>query len=404
MGEEQLDLSSLEIKLIQDAEIRPRSMQHKVVTKVFAFAGLFRPLFTDQVYVHGIEENLLSQGEPVPGPFLWLMKHESWYDILNLPPEFEKLPGTPEYTVMGREHYTYIPPLDLFLNKLFNLKYIKRGWLEKRMDKKKREAIEEFNRKTIKEIQDGFPQGIHAYILPEGTTRNNGAIAKIRSGAYNVSHLVQDGKIYVVNCVPVGNTYDLMSGRKGRPLVFLRPGKPFHYKPLESGGDSGPDYLKADIANFSGEIRRNLAELNTVTLSQILGLRLRVAAEREEPAVRTSDIFDLASLVYDKIERIDHGSPVFVDPELKTASGRNERFLNFYSSLINLGYVIPLGNIAVLRKERILNIPKDDYYKRDNPLGYMTNRILSVFEEMPNLRAAFEQGFRISNLADYRPR
>lgn len=385
-----VDPNTLERILIQDTEVGKRSTQHKVVTKLFPILGAVRQLFAEQVYLHGINENLYSDGEAIKGPFLWLMKHESWYDIINYPPAFLKVPNHPKYMVLGRRGYTHVPPLDYLIGKVFNIRYITRNWMEQDMEEEKKKKAEIENRKSIKEVLDGFQEGIHTFILPEGTTKNNGAIAKIRSGAYNASHLVYDGKLYVVNCMPVGNTYDLMSGKDGKHLMFIEAGKLFQYHPVDYEGESEADYIKKDIGEFAKVIRMNLAQLHTVTLSQIVGSKMRMAAERGEPFIFASELNECVASVLGEIDCL--GEEVFIDPMLK--EDPKSRFKNFYSSLPQHGYGRKMGDKVWIDGERILCVPSDAHYKRDNPLGYMTNRIESVLEERPMLKEAFEKGLR----------
>jgi len=406
MGEEFVDPNSLERVLIQDTFLRKRSMQNRVGVAAFSVLNSIKPIFTERLYLNGLE-NLFEEGDvngtPIPGPFLWLMKHESYYDAINLPPEFHKVPRTPKYVVMGRERYLPVPGLNYLFLKLFNIIPIKRGWLEADMTEEKRREIDDFNRNALGKLVQECRKGCHPFVLPEGTTRNNGEIAKIRSGAYNMSHFIEDGKLNVVNCVPVGNTYDLMSGTYGRQLVFLQIGKMFQYKPAEYEGERPGEYMKKDIHKFSATIRQQFAELNTLTLPQIIGLMLRDCSRRGMQYVSRNKMALKARFTLMEIKARDDKEPMLVDPELLTTEGMQKRMENFYSNLIRRGYVTKTQNGDRLNREIVLQTCAPERYKKENPLAYMTNRIISVLDERHGLRIAFEHGLGIEDTTVYKP-
>ena len=406
MGEEFVDPNSLERILIQDTFLRERSMQHRVGAAAFSILGAVKPLFTEQVYLDGLE-NLFQDGdlfgEAIPGPFLWLLKHESYYDVPNISPEFPKIPRFMKYVIMGRERYLPFAPLNYLFLKLFNIIPIKRGWLEEEMTPEKKKEIDDFNRKTFANLMQQCRKGYHPFVLPEGTTRNNGEIIKIRSGAYNMSHFIEDGKLNVVNCVPVGNTYDLMSGTFGRQLVFLQIGKMFQYEPAEYDGERPGEYMKKDIHKFSATIRQQFAELNTLTLPQMIGLMLRDCSRRGIQYVSRNEMALKARFTLMEIKARDDKEPMLVDPELLTTEGMQKRMENFYSNLIRRGYVTRTIQGDRLNREIVLQTCAPERYKKENLLAYMTNRIISVLDERPGLRIAFEHGLGIEDTTPYKP-
>src|SRR4030042_1101860 len=68
------------------------------------FSKAIDPLFTESDQVTGMEHVLDADGKLIPGPLLWLLKHESWYDALNVPTMLLNL-GVPDMKVPNNRNH-----------------------------------------------------------------------------------------------------------------------------------------------------------------------------------------------------------------------------------------------------------------------------------------------------------
>ncbi len=314
-------------------------------------------------YVVRGQENL----EQIEGPALWIPKHESWMDMHTLSALWDKM-GTPLINGVSRSDYFPNSPIKSFLTSLLMRQTlfleVERVGMSDASEKEK-EKMQARNRKQAKRIQQYYQKGIHMAVLPEGTTKTDGRIAKIKSLAYNVSHVTIDGKTYVVPCVPVGNTIDFMASNK--PSVFFNIGVPFYYQKVS-------DDVKGDIATFASTVKNAFMDLNTVTISQLGGVYLRKLAMSKKEFMQIGPFEETIEQQAKKLN--DAGYKV--DPFLLDTSGRTYQVLGFYNKAIKIGYINRNGQ---LNRTKILSTPNSRDFKQENMLLYCANRLFGIAEE-----------------------
>jgi hypothetical protein len=367
------------------------SRESKAVSRIVTLLKVFRSLFSEYVQVDGKEH--LGNACHNDGPFLLLGKHERHSDFVNIPAHlWDHFPvKAPLKTVMRSDYFHPFIPTSVFafLMKLSQLYHpiIRVGKMEG-LSEEKRERLRNTNQEQLDQIVSGYFDGVNAFLLPEGTTKSDGRISEIKSGAYRVAQMLrEDGGIDVVQCLPFGTTYDMMSGEKDR--VFFRFGEPFHYEPVEPFlGENNEEYARRDRYHFGRRIRQMFRDLNTVTFSQLAGDHLLKKAKEGPIYGVTPEKLEVAVNV--EIEKLCGVSGIVFDEEIMNP----ERAEIFYGSLIKMKYVVD-GKWLVL--PRITNEPRTSqgkvdlaHYKKRNPLLYMVNRWHDVIENDVEIREALK--------------
>jgi len=154
-------------------------------------AKLLRPIWCENVFVNGLE-NIDSTKKPI----LFILNHRGYYDILDLLPVWSEISNPPAISIVGRENYTKIKPLDFLFNSyvspvLSSIKIISTDNLYD-SDKEQREH----NEKRMIQVQEFMENGSCSAILPEGTSRTNGAINNLKKwGVWRLSHKREKGFI-----------------------------------------------------------------------------------------------------------------------------------------------------------------------------------------------------------------
>ncbi|MFH1315935.1 MAG: 1-acyl-sn-glycerol-3-phosphate acyltransferase [Candidatus Woesearchaeota archaeon] len=357
-----------------------------------------RPKYCENVHLTGIKEHIYKEGKPVRGPFLWALKHESWFDALDLIPEIHNVPETIRMKVIVRDNYFK----NRLYNSLMNFAAKPYGIVVKRtgqdgqyLSDEERERLTRHNIRSIGTVLYRLMKGDNIFFLPEGTTRNNGTFIPLKSGLWRASHHVFDGKLYVANCVPVGNTYDFMAGVGDKHQVFINIGEIFHYEPVEFEGESSEAYRKKDKLYFAERLREKLVELHTFTTSQLGGLYIRALIEKGKDKFSKEELYQAMVKMTEELQGREHGYKLFFDPDLLNSEKRFYRFERLFSRMIETGYVSMDGFECVINKDRMQYVPPDDIYKAENPWRYMTNRPLSGAKMKKSLKNAFERSLEI---------
>ena len=251
---------------------------------------------------------------------------------------------------------------------------VERVGLEEGLTAEQAERMRERNERQLERIRRNYEQGIHIALAPEGTTKSNGRISPIKSGAYNVSHIAHGDRLDIVPCVPVGNTYDFLSAN--RPLVFLRIGRPFYYEPApRKEEESDQEYKEKDIALFAERIRLDLLNLNTITAAQIGCFYILNSVEQDLSPNLSWSVFKRA------VEAVVGGLHDFdssLDSALLKKESRTKRIEKLYHRLRRDGYIIHTQRIDV---QRVLQEPTYlAAYKKQNILRYTANRLREMAE------------------------
>ncbi len=351
------------------------------------------PFFTESTQMTGIENILDETGEMKEGPFLWLVKHEHWYDALQFPAWLLDK-GVPDLKIPTKRKFVQHENLSRFINWLMSplCTGVYRTWLGEGVDSEEElKEMKAANWEMLEELKEEYSKGRHVVFFPEGTTETDGRIPDIKSGAYNVAKIEQeDGTIDLIQCVPVGLTYDFMVGDEilgwKRDLMFFNIGEPFLYGPVERHeGESDRDWVKRDINHFEQRILNYFIDLNTYTVSQLAGEY--VVQQAIGGAVRVS-LTELDKIVKRRAEALSDIEGIIIDEALLDDESRSKRVARFYEELHELNFINTDG---ILDHARILAIPEDLDYRDDNILLFSANRLEQIMGRRPAIAEIIEK-------------
>jgi len=364
-----------------------RTKHYKFTTLIAETMERIRPHFTEQVYITGIDnlrENSDPENPPIKGPLLYIIGHESWWDFVDLPPIWSALPRKPMLKVVARDNYSHFPPLDFLINRFFSpfTVTVQRSWNMEGLSDEEKEKLRKENNKKLNSLFSDENNSYDRAILPESSTKKNGAFNKIRSGAWRASHRVNNGKLEVLNCVPVGNTFDHISSVLEKHLTFVNIGEIFQYSPLEYiEGESEEDYTRRDIAAFAKVIKDRFVDLHTFTIGQLGGMSLLSRAMKRYQSFSRLDLLKEIQEAVEALKQIKDGRPVYIDPAVNNGDF-SSRFNNFIENLHFKGYVSYVSNGTLrINQDRLMETPSNKRYKKDNPLRYLANKLIDVAQE-----------------------
>ena len=347
---------------------------------------------TEEVQVFG-SENVLETDEP--GPFLWLIKHESRYDFYYIVPLWLELPMRRDIRIAKRMPPGFSLEAVLDYTILRGLVFhFRRNFMGEAKSAQQKQINQLKNFSKFDAVRRNYVRGIDAVMFPEGTTATSGCINPIRSGCYNCAQIRRaDGGIDVVANVPVGLTIDLMSGswnpstNKPRHLAFVHAAKPFYYEPVAGlKAEATPEDLKNDISNHTNRVFNSFLDLNVYTAAQLAGdYIIRKATARSCEITKE----EVATVVRERAQRISSVEGAAVDRAL--LDGENllgQRVDNFFDSLLRMNYV----SGGQIDPSRTLTEPDaGPAFRRKNPLLFCANRLRHVSEERPQIKRILDE-------------
>jgi len=217
-----------------------------------------RSFYTEELQLFGAEK-LIEPDSPVHGPCVWACKHEEYPDdIFNLASLWPDIPGRPLPKIMARK----IPVISRLP---YIQEVIRQQDIPKNADPNTIRRIREKNAAKIANMKSYYARGWHTAMFPEGSTNTDGSVLRIRSGIYNMSH-IQTEELEVIPVIPVGLTYDHLTGDKPfwrrRKRVFVAVGDPILYEPSLG-------LKKDDIKNFTDQVHHAFVSSSVITMPQL---------------------------------------------------------------------------------------------------------------------------------------
>lgn len=397
-------------------------IKRPILSGLMAMIDLLQEIYTEEIQLHGqdnlLQDNLFQNSrdwdslnpdgkQPFPGPYLWLCKHEVSMDVINLVPLWMDLHPSLRFdfqTAMRnfKEEERVLKMLDALVLKHFTY-HVSRTSRGEGASLNEVEKLRRENEQQFQKVREGYRKGIHAVLFPEGTTQTDGTVFPIKSGCYNLAKIestngnIENGSIEVITTVPVGLTYDHLSG-KANPLfpsiprkqVFINIGKLFHYKPLpHSEPETADAYVKADIKNHARRVRESLIQLNTFTVAQLAGEYVFSKALAGRKVISSAELEDILT---ERVELLGKLPQTVFDEKLQDEEGRRYRLEQFWNGLERKEYLTEnRSGHAKLSAEKILSLPSLKHYKRDNPLRYCVNRIMQLGYYRDDVKLVFEK-------------
>ncbi len=373
-------------RLLQTRRFSPRRFIARLMTRPFVCVANHLARGRAIIYKagHPISDDVHK------GPSLWMAKHESWLDIIAFPSLWPET-GYGSFNGVSRSSYFGSSAASWMISQLMRKTLFVEMTREQERELlpvEQQARMRRQNSDKLRRLLDFYGQGMSVFIMPEGTSKTDGHIAPIRSGAYRLSHLVKEGTTYAVPCQPVGNTYDLLSAPcdgRNKVLVFFHVGTPFYYEPL-SGDSNDPEYVREDRRTFAETVRRAFVENTTITASQLVGYYLRSGVQSRTPVGTT--FTDLVQVVAFLMARLEPLEGLHFDPALDTTGAIGSRVLPLRQRLLEQGYINKSGTINT---SRLLMDAPPERYKEENPLRYMVHRLDDLAAYRKDVATALSQ-------------
>ncbi len=372
-------------------------VKRPIMAGIMMAMDLLRGPLTEEIQLHGQQHLLQEKGEPHPGPYLWLSKHEVSMDVINVVPYWMDLDLSQRFDLRGamrnfkKNEYVF-RALDSAVLQHFTY-HVSRTSRGEGSSPEEIERLRAENEQHFQQVRENYGKGIHALIFPEGTTQTDGTVFPIKAGCYNIAKIEREDKsIDVITTIPIGLTYDHISGdqdfffqRIQRKHAFVNIGEPFYYEPLvRREGENDESYVKADIQNHTHRVRERLIDLNTFTVAQLAGEYVLRSAEAGRRKISKEELEDILS---QRVERLQRLPQTTFDDQLENEYGRHNRIEQFWNGLERRGYVDHEGNLDL---QKTLIVPGLKHYKRDNGLRYCVNRVRQLGEHRDEIKMVLE--------------
>ncbi len=370
-----------------------RLFRSSVLSAFGAISSVVRSFTSEHFSVEGFDETFVQEGAVKP-PYLLLVQHTTWYDFSNIFPLWFAFPeGHIFNAVTRRDYFPKIPTLNAITNALASavslpVYGVSSTGTDSAHERERRMRI---NKEVEQQVIAAYAKGISVALAPEGTTKGNGAISRIRAGAYHYSHFAEDEIRYSIPCVPLGVTYDFLSGKerngKRKQRVFARVGQPFFYTPVsEVEGEGVVAYQHRDKEAFNQQIKDAYIDLNTITAAQLASVFIYEKLEKRE---RTTTFGEFQAKIHYMAQNAQEIFGIGMDPLLLDESERGARLFSLYHALIKEGYFAPANNgHHSICESRAQREPDIAVFKKENVLLHTYNKIAEVMEERPQIRDA----------------
>ena len=392
-----MDITKTNVLQVQTNNLGFQLIKRPIIAGIMVAMNLLQGTFTEEVQLHGQEHLLEENGKPRPGPYLWLSKHEVSADVINFVPYWMDIDLSLRFDLRGamrnfkKSEYGF-RALDAAVLRHFTY-HVSRTSRGEGNSTEEIELLRAENEQHFRQVRENYGNGIHAVMFPEGTTQTDGTVFPIKAGCYNIAKIErEDRSIDVITTIPIGLTYDHVSGdqdfffqRIQRKHAFINMGKPFYYKPLPRREDETDEsYVKADIANHTHRVREHLIGLNTFTVAQLAGEYVLRSGEAGRGEVSKDELEDILS---ERVERLQRLPQTTFDYQLENGYGRHNRIEQFWDGLERRGYI---DNDGRLNFKKTLLVPGLKHYKRDNALRYCVNRVRQLGEYRDDVRSVLE--------------
>ncbi len=418
------DLKLYRTDMSEDVEIRIKERPPSYARKRLFFCALakfikifIRPLFTEEMQINGLD-NLFEGHAPRKGPFLWLIGHVDLNDFYNYFPLWLELPHRFDTKAVITHEYHH--PEAFFSKRNSLLRYLvkKLGstwpyqvfWNQFTVPFYRTRMIENLsaeeisrqnwhNRKQLEKLIWNYEKGVDIAIFPEATTKTTGEYPKMRIGGIYTLCRSQEDRGNRVEMICIGNTYDLLAGKKnlmGKKLnlVFCNIGEPFKYSPITKGlTESNEEYENNDKAALEKKIINEFADLNTLTVSQLGASFIFLLIKQNIVSFTKEDFVKAIDSQINFLDKIKDGrKKVVFDNALLNFQRKKKRIERFFEFLMQRQYVVMEGNTAFINKDRVKDKPTViKHYKKENPLLHAYNRISDVARLRPVLHHAIVQ-------------
>ncbi len=391
-----MDITKTNVLQVQRNNLGFQLVKRPIMAGIMIAMDLLRGPLTEEVQLHGHEHLLQEDGEPLPGPYLWLSKHEVSMDVINFVPYWMDIDPSLRFDLRGamrnfKKNEFVFQALDALILRHFTY-HVSRTSRGEGKSPEEIERLRAENERHFQQVRENYGNGIHALMFPEGTTQTDGTVFPVKSGCYNVAKIEREEGMDVITTIPIGLTYDHISGnndflfpRIQRKQAFVNIGEAFYYEPLaRRENETEEAYVKADIGNHTRRVRERLINLNTFTVAQLAGEYVLRKAEAGSRVLSKNELEDILS---QRVERLQRLPKTTFDDQLGNEYGRRYRIEQFWEGLEQQHFIDTDGTLDI---SRTLLLPALPHYKRDNALRYCVNRVRQLGYQRDDVKSVFE--------------
>lgn len=330
----------------------------------------------------------------VPTPVIFTVTHDSYFEVPSLSRVYYSLKPRPRFLIMAKDEFlsnrylsTNFQSVNPLLKKFFTLLdktglpaalfrkmrlvTIHRPFVEQYRQRK--EIISREIGEQMHQIRDNVGQGLSSLIFPEGTTWGYGGLKKIRSGIYqlvsNTWELYRK-KVYIL---PINVKVDRCI--KGVKDVFISIGE--------------PQFMLSQREEFIRKVDNTLRSLHTVTFSQLASYYLKIMAENpgiKEHISKTEFYHTMAGITNRCFHSEFRQHLPRIDEKLSSRRYMLKKVRGFIRFCIGKGFLIEGKDqsgktILRINRELLLDTCTPKTYRKQNPVGYSANELISLGEE-----------------------
>lgn len=345
---------------------------------------------------HRIRLNGKEHLNQVPPQVVFTVTHDSYYEIPSLSKVYFSLKPRPVFTIMAKRDFlsgrylsTNYAKNNSFIRsilKLLDKTGLPKAFLTKmRLITIPRPFIEGFEKKKddikseisdqMTHFKEKIANGFSTLIFPEGTTWGYGGLKKLRSAVYqlvNSSYTYYKKKVYVL---PINVKVDKLV--RGAKDIFINVGM--------------PEFIEKSKEEFNNKLHQTLLKLHTITFSQLAAYYLKklstIRDQLHDNIVITRE--HLCNHLYTIVEKVhalteDQILPS-LDPLLTDSKYLNEKIERFIRYCVKKKYFTKVyingrGKAYALNWERILSHYPAHTFRKQNPLAYHANELVSLGE------------------------
>ncbi len=341
---------------------------------------MLRYVITEETQIED-KSKVFGNRELLSGPCLWIIKHETTLDPVNIMPLWREAAHKPDMKFVAKQFNTTVEKVFGAVCKPFIINFYRpgRGEAKTPEDKARMEAE---NKESMKIIKSHYLRNVHCAIMPEGTTETDGTVYPIKSGCYTLSSIENKGELVKIPMLPIGLTYDMLSGGKHwltgkrRTLVFVNMAKPITYEKFSED-------IKQDIKYHTRKVRDILVAHNTITTAQLAGEYITIRASKGEQELSESRLQDLVAA---RIEGLSKLEGLTFDRALLNETKRQNRVANLYNNIQD--YMTGENKVSL---EKVLLEADPVTYKKKNPLRYCANRLIQASEQREDMREVLDR-------------
>jgi hypothetical protein len=334
----------------------------------------FRQLVVDDTLITGLDSLIKKHGDLLDNPYVFTGEHNDYNDGFLVFPLWHSLPGQPLIATPLRKDY--IPkswPLNTQGNALLNAVLKKAGaiFIAREVDAtgEVSEIARDINATAAQEILAGFYHNIRLIVAPQGTTKSDGTIARVKRGIADYTRLVYTQADAKLPVFVFAARYDFLSGEELHPLVrrvhnlfftekkYRRRKRRFFAHFVEDPLYN-QDYQDERGYKLRDAIPDAMLDNRYITVSDLASVFVYDFLGIQSGTFRFDDLYQAVSGMTSALVAVEWKH---IDPDLLDPENRRERLQNFCDITRDLDYLVSAGQSHILNPDVITKDPFEVY-------------------------------------------